>query len=344
MVLFAVVMTNLCSHASAIDAVTMQSVYDEVKTPFKFGIVLRGATNEMVDCPTIFSRQGTWYMMYVSITDKIGYETYLARSQDLLDWTRLGKVLSFGHKGWDAWQADGGFALVNTAWGGDASISTYKGKYWMSFIGGAKQGYEPDPLSIGLAWTKDPTKAVEWTRLKQNPILTPCDADVREFERLTLYKSTIIHDKSRSLGSPFVMFYNAKVKNGYERIGIATSKDMLKWSRWGTNCVLANGEEKQNGISGDPQIVRMRDLWVMFYFGAGWKPKAFDTFAASRDLAHWTKWEGPHLIEPSEPWDETYAHKPWVLKHNGVVYHFYCAVGNKGRVIALATSRDLRSH
>jgi hypothetical protein len=37
-----------------------------------------------------------------------------------------------------------------------------------------------------------------------------------------------------------------------------------------------------------------------------------------------------------------YAHKPWLLKHDGVVYHFYCAVGNQGRVIALATSRPMK--
>jgi len=79
----------------------------------------------------------------------------------------------------------------------------------------------------------------------------------------------------------------------------------------------------------------------MFYFGAGWKPGAFDTFAASYDLVHWTKWTGPDLVAPSLPWDQTYAHKPWLLKHDGVVYHFYCAVGTEGRVIAVATSRDL---
>lgn len=38
---------------------------------------------------------------------------------------------------------------------------------------------------------------------------------------------------------------------------------------------------------------------------------------------------------------EIYAHKPWVLKHDGIVYHFYCAVGDRGRVIALATSKPL---
>lgn len=47
---------------------------------------------------------------------------------------------------------------------------------------------------------------------------------------------------------------------------------------------------------------------------AGWKPGAFDTFAVSSDLVHWTKWTGPDLVAPSLPWDETYAHKPWVLK------------------------------
>ena len=44
----------------------------------------------------------------------------------------------------------------------------------------------------------------------------------------------------------------------------------------------------------------------------------------------------------SESYDKTHAHKPWVIKHNGVVYHFYCAVGDRGRGIALATSKPLK--
>jgi predicted GH43/DUF377 family glycosyl hydrolase len=323
---------------------TMQRIYEEVKTPFKFGVILKGAgTNDFLDCPSIFQSGEYWYMVYVAITNKIGYQTFLARSDDLLHWTKLGKILPFSKSGWDAWQADGGIALADFRWDGTHELEKYDGKYWLSYIGGAKQGYETDPLSIGMAWTRQPTWPKNWHRLKENPVLTPKQLDARAFETKTLYKSQIIHDESATLGLPFVMFYNGKYKNGFEQIGMAVSHDMLNWTRYGTNSVIVNGEAKKNGISGDPQIVKIGDVWVMFYFGAGWQPKAFDTFACSYDLAHWTKWSGAKLIQPSESYDKTYAHKPWVLKYNGVVYHFYCAVGDEGRVIALATSVDLKA-
>ena len=79
----------------------------------------------------------------------------------------------------------------------------------------------------------------------------------------------------------------------------------------------------------------------MFYFGAFWQPKAFDTFAVSKDLLHWTKWEGEPLVQPSRKYDETYAHKPCVVKYDDVIYHFYCAVGDRGRCIALSTSKKI---
>lgn len=327
--------------ADTISAERMGQIYEEVKTPCKYGIVVRGEVGKYVDCPSIFRHQDQWYMVYVCM-NKVGYETHLARSADLLHWDTLGKILAFRPEGWDRWQADGGIALCDPTWGGGSQLQPFDGRYWMSYIGGALQGYETDPLSIGMAWTADPTAVQEWTRIKENPVLGPQQPDARAFERKTLYKSQIIWDHAATLGAPFVMYYNAKTKDGFERIGTAVSKDMIHWQRHGPEPVVANGADKHRGISGDPQIVRMGDLWVMFYFGALWKPRAFDTFACSNDLVHWTQWTGPNLIEPSEPWDKQYAHKPWVLKHDGVVYHFYCAVGNEGRVIALATSKDLR--
>jgi predicted GH43/DUF377 family glycosyl hydrolase len=328
-----------------VSAAEMQRVYDEVKTPFKFGVILKAPTDdELYDCPSIFSFHGRWYLVFTANKQKAGYRTLVATSDDLLHWTRLGEVLPFSGSGWDRWQADGGAALVDTEWGGSAQLQAYDGRYWMSYIGGAKQGYEPDPLAIGLAWSRDPSQVAPWTRLPQNPVLAPDQADARDFEKSTLFKSQIIWDRSESLGYPFVMFYNAKQPGRWiERIGMAVSRDMVHWTRYGTGPVIENLRPKGGSISGDPQIVRMNGLWVMFYFGAGWKPGAFDTFACSTDLVHWTKWSGADLVSHSEPWDKTYAHKPWLLKHGGVVYHFYCAVGDQGRVIALATSKDLHA-
>jgi predicted GH43/DUF377 family glycosyl hydrolase len=318
----------------------LQQIYDEVKTPFKYGVILRGENDKFVDCPNVFRHGNRWCMLYVCMND-VGYETHLAHSDNLLDWTPAGKVLKFSGNGWDKWQADGGVSLMDTAWGGSNTLGTFDGKYWQSYIGGELQGYEPDPLSIGLAWTKTPDQPIEWTRIAENPVLSPFQPDVRPYEAKTLYKSNIIHDPQKRLGHPLVMYYNGKQegKRGWERIGMAVSDDMVHWKRFGDGPVIDNN----TGISGDPQIVRIGDLWVMFYFGAFWKPGAFDTFAVSRDLVNWTKWEGPHLVEPSEPFDIKFAHKPWMIKHDGVVYHYYCAVGEKDRVIALATSRDMRA-
>jgi len=206
----------------------------------------------------------------------------------------------------------------------------------MSYLGGKLGGYETDPLSIGLAWSKDLTRAEEWKK-QDAPALAGSQPDARYFEKLTLYKSNIIRDPDKTLGYPFIMFYNAKSETGYERITMAVSKNMVDWIRYGEEPLIDNGK----GISGDPQITKIGELYVMFYFGAFYRPGAFDTFAASYDLVNWTKWEGPDLVEPSEPYDSIYAHKPWIIKHNDMVYHFYCAVGDQGRVIAVATSDPL---
>jgi len=314
----------------------MHEIYNEIKTDFKYGIILKDTTEKMLDCPNVFRHGEKWYLVYI-IFDGKGYETALAESADLLHWKPLGKILEYTEGTWDANQAAGGIALHDYQWGGSYQLEKFQGKYWLSYLGGALTGYETEPLSIGLAWTTQPDQPVAWQRVPENPILTSDDPTARDFERKTLYKSHIIWDEEQRLGDPFIMFYNAKQKGEWvERIGMAVSSDLIHWKRHLDGPVIDN----RIGISGDPQITQIGDVWVMFYFGHKWRPDAFDTFACSYDLEHWTKWDGPNLIQPSEPWDQTFAHKPWVMQYNGVVYHFYCAVGDQGRTIALATSKD----
>lgn len=333
----------------------MSKIYEQVKTPFKYGLVLAPTDNHhKMDCPTVFRRDNKWYMTFVIYngktgTDGRGYETWMAESDNLLDWKINGRVLAYRDSMWDCNQRGGFPALPDINWGGSYELQPYKGKYWMTYIGGPTKGYESAPLSIGLAWTnkKDLAKAKEWKSGK-TPILTNQDKDAQWFENLIQYKSTVYWDKEKKLGYPFVMFYNAGGKHPDsqlkgERIGIALSSDLEHWKRYKGNPVFSH--EIQGMITGDAQIQKFGDLYVIFYFSAfnPEKPyKAYNTFACSYDLIHWYDWKGEDLIIPSKPYDNLFAHKSCVINYNGTVYHFYCAVNkNDQRGIAVATSKAL---
>jgi predicted GH43/DUF377 family glycosyl hydrolase len=352
--------------ADTIPQQDMQRIYQEVRTPYKYGMVVAPADNyHKIDCPTVFREGDKWLMTYVVYngkegTDGRGYETWLAESDDLLHWTTKGRILSYKDDGWDMNQRGGFPALIDWTWDGSYGISKYKKNYWMTYIGGHGTGYEAvrEPLNIGMAWTRDDiTKAHEW-QSGNKPLLSINDKDVQWWEELVQYKSAIYSltpnpsPKGEGSGLPkelakyrFIMFYNAGGINPVnnlkaERIGIALSNDLKKWKRYDGNPVFAN--EVVGIITGDAQIAKMGDYYVMFYFKAydpSRKYNAFNTFAVSRDLLHWQRWEGEDLIWPTKSYDEMFAHKSYVVKHDGVVYHFYCAVNNEQqRGIAVATS------
>ena len=324
----------------------LERVYHAMKTPKKLGFVLHDE-NASIDCCTVFRVSNEWRMLYsrynATVPDEHkGYETWMARSDDLIHWEPIGRVLPQTRSGWDALQADGGIALLDTAWDGSYEPGTFGGKYWMSYFGNDLPGYEPDPLQIGMAYTNDINNAMPWQRHPE-PVMSRDDKDARTFERKTLYKSFVLRDVTKSLGSEFVMFYNAKGPAfSIEKIGMAVSDDMLHWKRYGGGYVVESGREDTAWhIAGDPQIIRFEDLWVMHFFVAHAVHDgltAYDTFAVSRDLVNWTRWEGEPLISSSIPEDRQFAHKPFVVNWNGKAYHFYCAVGDQGRGLALAVS------
>ena len=326
----------------------MQKVYEEVKTPYKYGLVLVPEnSNKKIDCPSVFRKGKYWYMTYIQF-DGRGYETWLAKSKNLLQWKTLGRIMSFSDTtDWDNNQKAGYVALQDAKWGGNYRLQKFQNKYWLSYIGGKERGYEAGPLAIGIATTaNDPKKPHEWSRLSK-PVLTSTDGAVRWWENKKLFKSSVIWDKNKTLGHPFVMYYNANGDTSnntpkwrwFERIGMAVSDDMINWQRYRSDPVVHH----KIGITGDGVIQKIGDLWVMFYFGAFWEGRkdAFNRFACSYDLVNWTDWTGDDLIKSSEPYDEKFAHKSYVIKWKGVVYHFYCAVNNKDqRGIAVATSVD----
>jgi len=177
----------------------MNKIYNEVKTPYKYGLVITPENDDKkIDCPTVFRKNNRWYMSYIQF-DGSGYETWLAQSEDLLHWKIVGKILTFNKDTtvWDAHQKAGYIALEDYNWGGSYSVQQYKNKYWMSYFGGNTKGYEAGLLSIGIANTAgEITQPHSWNTLPQ-PVLTSKDADVRWWENKKLFKSTVIWDKQK---------------------------------------------------------------------------------------------------------------------------------------------------
>lgn len=322
----------------------LQEIYEAVKTPYKYGAVIKcdGVLN---DSPVVFRDGDKWYMSYIEIDAacKTGYRTFLAESDDLIHFRRVTEILT-EKCDWDKSQCGGYAQMIDNTFGGDNRIRKIDGKYVFAFIGGCLNGYETDPLSLGLCTAAVLTDDTTY-RKQPKPILSGSDADAREGETLTIYKPAMFEDPEMTLGHRYVCCYNAKGPNHRESIYLAVSDDGICWKRYGDHAVIDIRDSADSvRINGDPQIVRMMDVYVMFYFVHEPGVNTYNTFAVSEDLLHWTKWRGKPLVEREYPWEDVYAHKQWILKHDDVVYHYYCAVNSKKeRFIALATSKQILS-
>ena len=329
-------------HYPEVSADEMGYIYDKIKTPVKHGSVIKWE-EDFTDSPTVFKRDGVFYMYFVAISkdfSKSGYETHLTSSVDLINWDYLGPVFRRNEKNhWDSKQCAGYAAFKDICFDGSNELSKINDQYYISYLAGNSDGYEPDPLYMGLAKTNDPTLPDSFVRLEQ-PILRPEDPDSRQMETKTLYKSCLFEDILGVTDYPYVNIYNGKAQDGTERIFLAVSMDAENWERYGESDVLDMKTIDPNTmITGDPQILCIDDIYVMLFFHFTKGKGAYNTFACSRDLIHWKIWDGKPLVEPTEAWENIHAHKPWFVRHNGVNYHYYCAVNsNNERFIALATS------
>lgn len=331
--------TNL---PKVVDSDIMQSVYDRIKTPVKYGAVMK-FENDLTDSPSVFRYKDQFYMYFISIAKDIdvsGYETHLARSSDLLNWEYLGTILrrnTLNH--WDSKQCAGYAAYMDIEFDGTYELQKVSGYYHISYLAGNSDGYEPDPLYMGLARSSNPIDPESFERFP-DPILSPSDRDARTFETKTLYKSFMFKDEDKITGYPYVNIFNAKGQDNRERIFLAVSEDGEHFERYGDHAVLdCISDETNTLITGDPQIIKLDNLYVMLFFRYDPPCGAFNTFACSYDMINWTLWDGQPLISPTESWENVHAHKPWFVRYNGVNYHFYCAVNDHDeRFIAVALS------
>jgi predicted GH43/DUF377 family glycosyl hydrolase len=320
----------------------------KLKKPILVGSGKDGAFDkEAVDCPFVFRHGGRFYMTYVGY-DGLGYETALAVSDDLIEWTPLGVILGKKDDGsWDSTGIAGTWIIKDDdSLFGFNKIKKINGCYWLAYQAYPGEGYEYGAGNIGLAWSDD-ENLLKWHTLSE-PILR-CE-DGEPWEKGGLYKACIVENNSR-----FYLFYNAKNKtfNGWnEQTGLSVSDDLFNWKRYPGNPVMRVDPESWDSVfCCDPTIYRDGDMWIMYYYGFDGK-HAQNGIAFSKDMKVWIKYPFPILRNGrSGELDEKHAHKPSLIYNDGILYQFYCACrpwregdntkifGDEFRCLSVALSR-----
>ncbi|WP_347304588.1 hypothetical protein V5740_14425 (plasmid) [Croceibacterium sp. TMG7-5b_MA50] len=313
------------------------------RTPHKIGrLVLAGTgragdfDEKAVDCPFVFTHDGRFYLTYVGF-DGTGYQTGIAVSDDLVEWQRLGVILAR-----DPADPVTRYNIATASILRDNDLQSpgrlirVDGRYVCAWHAYPSPGYEEGPAVIGLAFSDD---LMSWER--GPPILRAEDG--AEWERGGLYKPYL-----SKIGDTYHLYYNAKTadRRWVEQTGLATSPDLVTWTRHPASPLLRNGvagRSYDDRFASDPVVLRHGDEWAMFYFGLSSDGKARDLLAIGTSPTDFAK-VGEVLVDAGPPGtvDEKYAHKPAIVYHDGALYHFYCAVSgdwpNDVRGISVARS------
>jgi hypothetical protein len=340
------------------------------RTPYKYSELVLKATGSKqdfdglsVDDPIVFRANGRFHMLYIGY-DGTGYQTGLASSDDLVRWTRTALV---GPR-----DPNSRFTKYNLAISsilrdknlhGTGEAIKVNGQYLAAWNAYPSAGYEEGAALIGLATSRD---LLHWTLT--DPILYP--ADGASWEHGGLYRPDLLLDRGT-----YYLYYNAKTDTlpksegggWHEQTGVATSTDLKLWTRYPGNPILRNGsrgsgtypasnplhdqspptpDARDSRFASNPYVVKNGSQDAMFYFGFGYERpgRACEMIALGDDPYHFAR-VSEILIDTGAPGsiDETFAHKPSVIYHQGALYHFYCAVSgkypNEVRGIAVARAR-----
>jgi len=318
----------------------LASPFDEAaiapfRTPNKYGKLVLGPAEDAsafdlksVDDPFVFYHDGQFQMIYIGF-DGTGYQTGLARSSDLVNWQRVACVARRDpNSKYTKYNIALSCLLRESGLTSPGNLKKVNGRYLGAWHAYPSAGYEEGAAVIGLAWSDD---LLHWDLT--DPILFP--ADGAPWEHGGLYRPNLIEENG-----VYYLYYNAKTDTlpksegggWHEQTGVATSRDLKHWTRYKGNPVLRNGshESWDARFASNPFVVRHGNLWGMYYFGYDWQGKARELLALGHDQYHFTQVH-EILIDVGPPGtvDETFAHKPSTIFHNGKLYHFYCAVSGK---------------
>ena len=204
----------------------------------------------------------------------------------------------------------------------------YRNHIWYMYY----SGYDGSKSRIGLATSKD---GIAWTKYPGNPVLDVGAAGTWDVTRAyiphVIYRNHI-----------WYMYYS-----GYDgakvRIGLATSKDGIAWTKYPGNPVLdvGAGIVWDSVFSYSPSLIYRNHIWYMYYSGyyGGFIRVGL---ATSKDGIAWTKYSGNPILDVGAggTWDDKYAYHTRVIYRNHIWYMYYTGYDSITERVGLATSKD----
>lgn len=256
-------------------------------------VLPRGAAGEFdsVDAlnPSVVYRDGVYYNFY-SGWDGSTWRTGLAVSGDGIRWRKRGAVLTPDPSGWegDYIAANGSALLV----GGDFY-------YWYQAGRPPRIGLARSP--DGMRWNKHPQPVLE---------LGPRGA----WDERAVADPYVIR-----FGDDFYLFYLGEDRARRQRLGVARSRDGIRWQKLRTNPVLELGERgafDEVGL-GEPAVWASHGWYWMLYTGRDRREWRRIGLARSRDGVRWQRVSSRPVFEAPAGWASAVICDPTVLWRQG---------------------------
>ncbi|MCT3382265.1 hypothetical protein EFP51_02760 [Lactobacillus johnsonii] len=283
-----------------------------------------GFDSKMVESPSIIwdDTSNQFIMVYTAYDSNdvgsIGYAT----SKDLKTWHSQGQLLKNS--------GDPKLGDKNGCTG--PCLVKFDGIYYLFYLGLNAEGYEGGQINLCLATSAD---LQSWTY--KGIVLSPD-------KNIPWISNTIYHPDIMRVGNYWYIFFNANGtinSQAAERTGFAYSTKIDGPYTVDPDRISKFAEDAGNhgGIQcGDPSIFKIGNLYYMFYFDTSHGSEVVDRYAWTTPAEFPRGWRyGGPVIKNDKDYNKDFAHKPFVLIKDNILYHYYTAVGDQGRCIALQT-------
>lgn len=284
--------------------------------------------NEMVESPAVWfdDADGYFHMVFT------GYGNGTGQTQASPCHAKSKSIAS-------GWTVDASPLLTGTGTPGDPDeyggtgpyIVKHDGLYYLFYIGLTAAGYEAGTKTLCLA-TSPSISSPTWTRYGTIIDLGTAGTD-SEWRDVAIWHPSIV-----KRGALWYLFFNASGVIGgldRERIGYATSPDLINWTVDDVNSPLVTDDPGgwHDIITGDPSVYRQGEFWFMQFFGVD-SFYGYDGLAYTTDAEfplNWRVTEYSPTLYPTTSGniDDLFAHKPFVFFNSGIKYHFYTSVSGK---------------